>query len=70
MNKYYIITLFRDDKYITRVTELDLTTFLFIEYEMGQESAIIYTQEISKEEFEKFNERKRKIDEYSLNKLD
>ena len=53
--KYYHLTFLRDGKYITAFTcTTSIANFLLIEKTLGQETHILYSREITEEEYDSF----------------
>lgn len=50
-SKYYILTIVRNGKQETIIGELNLVKFLLIEQELGHVTTIVYSQEITKDEY-------------------
>ena len=54
--KYYHLTILRDDKYVTVFAHItSITNFLLIEKELGREVHIMYSREITEEEYNLFH---------------
>ena len=53
--KYYHLTILRDGKYITAFAcTTSIANFLLIEKELGREVYILYSREITEEEYTEF----------------
>ena len=58
--KYYHLTFLRDGKHITVFTETkSVANFLVIEKTLGREVHILYSREVSEEEYNLFNKFKQ-----------
>lgn len=60
-SKYYILTIVRNGEQKTIVGELNLIRFLLIEQELAYTTTILYSQEITKEEYDYYSAHKKQI---------